>query len=175
MKWWDRTIVVCILVGIACAGLWGAGRTEQVAWLRPGEWVPIYFANADATGLEARPTWMPLGADRVAFALEELLRGPSRGSRWARTVPEGTQVREVWSVGSTLFVSFSEELQLRHWGGSTGEIMTIYSIVNTLTELEGIDEVAILIEGRAVESLAGHLDTSGPIARDANWLTATPD
>jgi len=52
-----------------------------------------------------------------------------------------------------------------HPGGSAGELITVYSVVNTLTELPGVKEVRWLIDGQAVESLAGHLDLSRPVAR----------
>ena len=43
--------------------------------------------------------------------------------------------------------------------------MTIDSLVYTLTEIEGIDKVQVLIEGKAIESLAGHYDWSEPFSK----------
>ena len=67
-------------------------------------------------------------------------------------------------------VDFSKELKTKHWGGSTGESMTIMSIVNSLTELPGIEKVQILIEGQKEDTLAGHWDLSSPISRDESII-----
>ena len=48
--------------------------------------------------------------------------------------------------------------------------MTISSIVNSLTELEGIEAVIILINGETQETLAGHLDISEPFGRFETML-----
>ena len=52
-------------------------------------------------------------------------------------------------------------------GGSTGEILTIYSIVDTLTlNFPEIKDVQILVEGRKKDTIAGHIDITTPLAPD---------
>jgi spore germination protein GerM len=63
-------------------------------------------------------------------------------------------------------VDFSRELLTSHWGGSMGEIMTVYSVVNTLASLPGIEQVKFLVEGEEIETLTGHLDISEPVEPD---------
>jgi len=48
--------------------------------------------------------------------------------------------------------------------------MTLYSIVNSLTEIPPIKGVQILIEGKQRESLTGHIDISMPFLRDEDWI-----
>ncbi|MBQ5389910.1 MAG: GerMN domain-containing protein, partial [Anaerovibrio sp.] len=50
-------------------------------------------------------------------------------------------------------------------GGSTGEEMLVGSLVNTLTEFPEIKKVQILVEGKEIDSLSGHLDLSRPVER----------
>ena len=50
--------------------------------------------------------------------------------------------------------------------------MTIYSIVNSLTKLDGIHKVQLLVEGQKIETLAGHFDTSEPLEPDNNLVKA---
>ena len=75
------------------------------------------------------------------------------------------------------YVNFSKELQTKHWGGSAGEIMTIWSLVASLTQAEPpesaspISKVQILIEGKTVETLAGHYDISKPLVREVRTDT----
>jgi len=65
---------------------------------------------------------------------------------------------------------FSKELVERHWGGTAGELMTVYGIVNTLGELPGVKQVRITVEGRPLETLAGHLDLREPLAPDPDLV-----
>jgi germination protein M len=68
-------------------------------------------------------------------------------------------------------LDFSRELQTLHTGGTTGEILTVYSIVNTLTmNFKEVERVQILIDGDEVETLVGHLDLEQPFTRDNRWI-----
>lgn len=99
--------------------------------------------------------------------LNALIEGPKDEAN-RKTIPDGTKLIDVKIEDNVAYVNFSKELQENHWGGSTGELHTIYSIVNTLAlnpELN-IDSVQILIEGKVIDSLAGHMDITEPIKPD---------
>ncbi|MDQ7790112.1 MAG: GerMN domain-containing protein, partial [Clostridia bacterium] len=96
------------------------------------------------------------------LVLRELVKGPAEADH-GRAVPEEAKVISVNVVEGVAYVNFSKELRTKHWGGSTGETMTIYAIVNSLTELDGIEKVQFLLEGEKMDTLAGHYDTSKPM------------
>jgi spore germination protein GerM len=48
--------------------------------------------------------------------------------------------------------------------------MTVYSIVNTLTELPFVRAVTILVEGKPIGALTGHLDLEGPLRRNTSMV-----
>jgi hypothetical protein len=55
----------------------------------------------------------------------------------------------------------------KHRGGSTQELLTVYSLVNTLTvNLPTIAAVQILIDGREADTLAGHVDLRRPLRKN---------
>ena len=56
------------------------------------------------------------------------------------------------------------EITENHWGGSRAEELTVYSIVNTLTDVPGIKEVQILIEGLVSSTIAGHIILDKPLS-----------
>jgi spore germination protein GerM len=61
-------------------------------------------------------------------------------------------------------INFNRALSKDHPGGSSAEMMTLYSIVNSLTlNFSQIKRVQILIEGKAVETIAGHLSLGQPV------------
>lgn len=60
----------------------------------------------------------------------------------------------------------SGDFVVKHTGGSVGEWFTIYSIVNSLTELDNIKKVQFLIEGEKQQDFKGHMDFSKPFEAD---------
>ncbi len=88
------------------------------------------------------------------------------------TIPASAQLRDLFiTKEGTAYVDFSEELKSQHTGGSTGEIATVYSIVNTLTlNFPQIKRVQILVNDQMVDTLAGHLDLSRPLSQDLTTI-----
>ena len=87
-------------------------------------------------------------------------------------VPEGTTLLGLYiSDRGDAFVDLSREVSTEHQGGSLDELLTIYAIVNTLTvNLPTVQAVQILIEGREVDTLAGHVDLRRPLAQSFKWV-----
>ncbi len=52
-----------------------------------------------------------------------------------------------------LYIDFSSEIIEDHPGGSTGELLTIYFIVMTLTSFLILDKVQFLVDGNSGETL----------------------
>jgi hypothetical protein len=69
------------------------------------------------------------------------------------------------------FVDLSREASANHPGGSLEETLTVYTIVNALTvNLPAIAHVQILIDGKEVDTLAGHVDLRHPLAKSLEWV-----
>lgn len=105
-------------------------------------------------------------ADLARIAVENLLQPPPN-SPFVSVLPKGTRVLSVSVDDSqqTVYVNFSQELVKNHPGGSYGEGVTVHAIVQTLTGLPGIRRVQILVEGKPVETLAGHVAIQEPLER----------
>ena len=90
-------------------------------------------------------------------------------------IPEGTRLRAIHLAGAgQAFVDLSREASSAHRGGTFDEILTVYSIVNAVTEnLPAIRSVQILVDGKTVDSLAGHLDLREPLVRDPAVLNSS--
>lgn len=125
--------------------------------------VTLYFADEQAEKLV--PEEREVDREQLpAVLVEELIRGSKTGL--GRTIPEGTRVLSVKVADGVAYVDFSREFRDNHWGGSAGELMTVYSIVNSLARLEGIDRVQFLLEGEVQEELLGHMYYGEPIEPD---------
>lgn len=125
--------------------------------------VKLYFTNADATGLEAEEREIQVNPNEPVekYVLEQLIAGPQKEGLIS-TIPAETKIRDIKTVDGICYIDLSSEFVTKHSGGSTGEILTIYSIVNTLTELNNIKKVQFLVEGEKLEEYKGHLDFSKP-------------
>ena len=138
------------------------------------EWeaVTLYYADDQSERLVEENRSLALeGREPAVAVLEELIEGPDFPAH-GRTIPADVKVLGVQINGGIAEADFSEELRSSHWGGSTGEILTVYSIVNTLAELPGVEQVQILIEGETVDTLVGHLELMEPLSPD--WGLVAP-
>jgi len=126
----------------------------------------LYFPSKDDTYLhpERRDLAEKSGeAEQVRVVVEELIRGPVSGL--IPSFPPVTRVKGVFIEKGTAYVNFSRELQSEYPGGAWTETLTIYSLANTLSQnFADIKSVQIMVEGNAVESIAGHIDVYRPVA-----------
>ncbi len=139
--------------------------------LGPGvQSVVLAFADREGLGMVEERREIAVPEDPGARAkriLEELADGPKdRGL--VRTIPKDTTVRSVvFDDAGGAFVDFSRELVANHPGGSTGELLTIRSIVRTLSaNFPEVESVRVLVEGKEIETIAGHIDASVPFLVD---------
>jgi spore germination protein GerM len=122
----------------------------------------VYFSTADASYLKAESREIDEEDDRYLQIFEALKAGPEN-NELAETIPEGSQLLDYQLDNKLLTLNFNQALKTNHWGGSTGEMLTVYSIVNSYTALSEVESVKILLEGEEVESLVGHLDLTQPL------------
>jgi spore germination protein GerM len=89
-----------------------------------------------------------------------------------QAIPEGTALRSVFlGEHGDAYVDLSAEVSTKHTGGSLEELFTVYAIVNVLAvNLPAIKGVQILVDGREVETLAGHVDLRRPLAKNLSLL-----
>ena len=79
--------------------------------------------------------------------------------------PKGAKINSITLKNDTAVVDLDSGITKNFVGGSTGEEFLINSVVETLTEFDEVKQVLFLIDGKNVETLAGHMDLSEPIKR----------
>ena len=75
-----------------------------------------------------------------------LIEGP-KTEKLQSTIPDGTRINDISINGECIHIDLSKEFINNHEGGLDNESKTIYSIVNTLTELNEVNFVRIFIDG----------------------------
>jgi spore germination protein GerM len=88
----------------------------------------------------------------------------------ASAVPAGTELRAFYvSDRGDAFVDLSPEVTTAHPGGSQAELLTVYTLVDAVTaNLPAVRRVQILVNGRDVDTLAGHVDLRRPLTYDVS-------
>jgi spore germination protein GerM len=138
--------------------------------------VRLYFEAPDREGLLPEEREVAFSADlarQLRTVVEELAKGSTTGL--VSTLPEGTRVLEVFvQARGVAWVDLSSEATSGLPGGSRAEMLTVYSVVNTIvTNFPGVSRVQIVVNDQPVTSLGGHVDLSRPLRPDMT-LVALP-
>lgn len=132
----------------------------------------IYFVGVDGESLQAEKRIIKKAAleDEIKETLSVLINGP-QGRDLSNAIPEGVRLLGVKLQGPSATIDFSPEMINNHPGGSTYELLTVYSIVDTLTmNFPEVKEVQILVGGKKAETIAGHIDATVPFAPDMTLI-----
>ncbi len=114
--------------------------------------ITIYLVaeTADSYYLQEVPRKVPEGSALETTAMEELVRGPDPGSDLKPAIPSSVRILGIEVREGTCFLNLSSEI-ITDAGTlepcAAREKMAVGSIANTLTSIEGIDEVKLEIEG----------------------------
>ena len=113
-------------------------------------------------------------ADSLQEQAKQVVHQLLAGSRSGRgsAIPSGVELRGLFITQQGLaFLDLSQELIANHPGGTSAEELTVYSLANTLiSNFPAVKKVKILVEGREIQSLAGHLDLTRPYGRGPSRL-----
>ena len=132
--------------------------------------ITLYFSDAEASGLmrEVRRVKVSKGDALEKVVLSELIKGPEQENLY-KTIPTETKIRSVETTDGTCFVNLSNDFITKHVGGTAVEQLTVYSIVNALTELSNVERVQFLIEGEKKDVFI-HMVFNEPITRDVSMI-----
>ncbi len=139
---------------------------EKLGVIEERKEVILYFSDRNGEYLiaERRKILRKEGIKGEARqVVDELIKGP-RGKLIPTLPPQTRCLTLKLDEKGTALVDFNRALSKDHPGGSSAEILTTYSIVNSLTQnFPQIRQVQILIEGKPIETIAGHLSLKTPI------------
>lgn len=136
----------------------------------------IYFSNLMGNSLIAVPVEITYDAliPLEQLVLEQLIQGPNtvdglRHHQYLDTVPEGTRINTISVKEKTCYVDLSADF-LEKRDNLTDEV-TIYSVVNTLTELPNINKVQFSIDGGQVLLYDDAINFAEPFERNLDIVS----
>lgn len=142
----------------------------------------LYFAQTTAEGENLIPVHQALPIDQIITvhndanmtyiervargAVLALIAGPN-DARLASVIAPGSKLLSLKVENGLATVNFNKAFSTNHWGSAETEELTVRSLVQTLTALPDIDRVQILIEGKTVQTLKGHVAIDQPLTADS--------
>lgn len=132
----------------------------------------LFYVSEDGTRLSAIERDVPF-AEGIEQAREIVTAQVAPVAEpLVSAIPPGTTLRGVFVTDQgDAYVDLSREVAAAHPGGTLNEMLTVYTIVNALTvNLPAVQSVQLLVEGKEVPTLAGHVDLRGPLAKNLDWI-----
>ena len=133
----------------------------------------LFYVSDDGMALISSRREVPFSSDVATQARAIVEAQLAAAPPLVSAIPAETRLRDVFvTERGDAFVDLSGEVASRHTGGSLDEIFTVYTIVDALTvNLPAIARVQILVDGKEVDTLAGHVDLRHPLAKSLEWLS----
>ena len=153
-----------------------APRPRRAAPAPPGRKIKahLFYVAEDGTRLASVERDVPYGEGTVEQAREIVERAARAGRRAARVGhPAGHDAARACSSRRRARRTSISAARCRaaHPGGSLDELLTVYTIVDALTvNLPAVTAVQILVDGKEVDTLAGHVDLRRPLAKNLTWV-----
>lgn len=179
MKWYRRLVLPLLVACLMAAGC-GLSKPEAPAQPTPTPTpTPIIkeqsfvVYRSSVAGLDyllpEKYVIKDNGKPIAENALRTLVETKPQDSKLESMFPDGTTVLGLKVKDSIAYADFSKHL-LKIGGGSYTELMLTGAVVNTLTEFPEIKKVQILVEGKKIDTLNGHLDLADPLERNVSLL-----
>jgi spore germination protein GerM len=132
----------------------------------------LYYVSDDGMALVPAQREVPFGATVVEQARAIIEAQIAGAPPLVSAVPVETKLRDVFiTERGDAFIDLSSDIIAKHPGGSLDEIFTVYTLVNALTvNLPAVTRVQILIDGKEVDTLAGHVDLRHPLSKNMEWV-----
>jgi spore germination protein GerM len=190
----NRRRIIPIAVGIVLLALLAWGVTAALERLArpatPADATPaaapaetphiaatLFYASAEGDSLVAvrRDVALAEGIDAQGRQIVMAQLQPAAAPH-VSVIPKGTTLRAFFvTERGDAFIDLSRDVSTAHPGGSMTELLTVHALVNAVTaNLPAVQRVQIMVDGKEVDTLAGHVDIRRPMSRDASLVTETP-
>ncbi len=167
------TIIACLILFFVILFEYVFPPTKNNVAKKEKQEVILYFSDANERFLVPEKRYIPK-EESTEDKAKEIVRALLDGSKTKliNTFPEKVTLESIKIDNKqTAYVSFDKNLIKFHPGGSASEMATIYSLTNTLTRnISSIKRVKLLIDGKEIESIKGHIDTIQPFGMNKDLL-----
>lgn len=108
--------------------------------------------------------------DRIELAvMEQMVKGP-KNTYFSTPFGPGAKILDVNISNNICYISVSESFLNQKWLANEENMLFLYSIVDTFTEIEGVHKVQILVEGRKKDVKIGNISLNQTLARNDDYI-----
>lgn len=131
----------------------------------------LYFPRALGKGLgfETRELTLTEDDDLYMMIAGELMNGPTDPDLQT-FLPDADVLMGVWMDDNVCYVNFSSEFLTQAPEGETEQNLLLYSVVDTLGNLDSVTAVQLLVEGERLPEFGG-VETNLPLEPDFGLLS----
>lgn len=124
------------------------------------EEVKLYFVDAEMLRLIPVSTTIPKSNTQkmAQCVVDELIEGRDDNPKIRRIIPKEKRCMTVKVKDRIAYVDIKKSMVEGHPDGRDLEMLTVYSVVNSLTGLDGIVNVRFTIDGQVQKDFKGYLD-----------------
>jgi spore germination protein GerM len=149
--------------------------SSPVAPAGPGRKIKarLFYVGEDGTRLTSIERDIAYGEGAIAQAREIIAAQIAPVVEpLVSAIPPQTKLRAVFiTEDGEAYVDLSREVKSAHPGGTVNELLTVYTVVNALTaNLPAVTAVQLLVDGKEVDTLSGHVDLRRPLAKNLAWV-----
>lgn len=116
--------------------------------------ISLYFINKETKEINPEARTIKVNSlieNPYKYLIEQLIEGP-KNEKLEKGIPENTKLNNVELRGDILYIDFSKELIENAKKGQKNEEKIIETIVKTVTELNEVNYIKILIDGKENEA-----------------------
>jgi spore germination protein GerM len=129
--------------------------------------IKVYYADSIVQYLVGEERIIS-GTHKYLSAFMEILKPPLEPG-YKTLVPPTTKVNKISFDNGNIALDLSPEFVNDKFESDAGDILLVYSIVNTFTEFPEVNTVSFYINGEKLDTL-GQLDISNPLYRYESWI-----
>ncbi|OQY09988.1 MAG: hypothetical protein B6I28_01930 [Fusobacteriia bacterium 4572_132] len=135
---------------------------------KENEQIKIYIPNKEHTFLEIKEVTLIKNKD-IKYKIFEIFNYLKENND---LFSKEEELKKIYIEKDKLYINISNNFKSKITNAQE-ELMFIYSIVNTLTEIDGINKIKILVENKEIKSLRGYIDSSDFFKKDKLLIKET--
>ena len=142
---------LCQIDGVAAVKVTAGGRDinlESDSHTSENKMIKLYFADADGNlCAEHRNVRLSDSVPIEQYVVSELIKGPKHDTLSA-VVSSDTKLISAEITDSTAYINMGRSFVEKNQGSREKELLAVYSIVNSVCDASGVEDVVLLIDGK---------------------------
>ncbi len=132
----------------------------------------LFFANETLTNLTPENQIVYVNPNNIVeeYIVTQLIEGTKVSSN-RDVIPQGTKVIKVETENKICYVNLSNEFVSKMPNDLLMQELAVYSIVNSLTTLDKVDSVQILIDSRRISAFGNELDLKNTLTYNESLVS----